>query len=921
MVASRNIIWIDEKIENLENQIYLQKLKSIVYSNIETFKDINLAIDRIKKIKFEETIIIVSGILYVPFIEEFKRNINAIYIIPKIIIFLGLGNKEIFKSTVTIGYINDQFYNSGGIHDNFQEIVDYILSSFGTNKIMIKRVDDDSELTFDYINSKEDLALPMFYKSLIKITPKDKDNIEKFTQHLYHKYSQENEKLKNLLEPIITMKNIPTELLSKYYSRAYTAESSFYNDLNSNLRGNNREVYMPFIKVLYEGIKHKTLSLASDKELFRGGRIDNNELEKIKARLRDKKSDLPVSIVFSKAFLSFTKDEKTANDFLNKNTTQEGFSKVLYKLKKDDNMDYTLSSHADMEKLSFFPEEKEVLFFPFSSFAIENCKETDFQGEKGYIIDLIYLGKYAKDFQLNQIHPQNTTIPISPGIVQSQKPITPISPGIIQTQIPHTPIHPGLIQSQMPSTPISPGIIQNQIPLTPIQSQIPSLKASTISSNLENLPNLMANFPKSNFKELFFDSGLVKKELKQIKVENLVNEFNKDKEEIKKIKTMKTITKEEEVNPFIKNYEKTYAIRIIKNEEKPISKVNTSNGANQGYPNNGINQGYPNNGINQVNPNNETNKVIAKIPSSFNNSKENNFIIAEVNIDPIYSNKFIRVINSFEEFRRGNLTLRVDNEMRFENEEDIKDCNIEIDGKKVDFFYCYPFSPGKHEIKYTFPYIMTKTDYMFADCPFLKNIDFTNFDSRLLNNTSCMFYGCSSLKGLYLTNFLTKNVNDMSNMFNGCESLEDLDVSYFNTQNVYNMSRMFFGCRSLKKLNASNFNTQKVNNMYSMFAGCKDLENLNISSFDTRNVKNMSRMFSGCSSLKFLNISNFSTINVLYMSNLFNGNSALKSLNISNFNTQNVVNMDDMFQGCTSLLPRNIITNAPVIRKVNYYGY
>jgi surface protein len=80
-------------------------------------------------------------------------------------------------------------------------------------------------------------------------------------------------------------------------------------------------------------------------------------------------------------------------------------------------------------------------------------------------------------------------------------------------------------------------------------------------------------------------------------------------------------------------------------------------------------------------------------------------------------------------------------------------------------------------------------------------------------------------------------------------------------------------------------------------------------------------MFSGCSSLKFLNISNFSTINVLYMSNLFNGNSALKSLNISNFNTQNVVNMDDMFQGCTSLLPRNIITNAPVIRKVNYYGY
>ena len=70
---------------------------------------------------------------------------------------------------------------------------------------------------------------------------------------------------------------------------------------------------------------------------------------------------------------------------------------------------------------------------------------------------------------------------------------------------------------------------------------------------------------------------------------------------------------------------------------------------------------------------------------------------------------------------------------------------------------------------------------------------------------------------------------------------------------------------------------------------------------------------------EYLNISNFNTLNVLYMSNLFSGNTSIQKINMSNFNTQNVVNMDDMFEGCTSLFPQNIICNAPVIRKVNYY--
>ena len=114
----------------------------------------------------------------------------------------------------------------------------------------------------------------------------------------------------------------------------------------------------------------------------------------------DKKvKDLPSSIVFSKSFLSFTKDKKKANNYLNFNNKNKNLSKVLFILEKDDNIGYNLSTHGDIEKISFFPNEREVLFFPFSSFEIKDIKETTLGNDKRYEIKLLYLGKYLKDFE------------------------------------------------------------------------------------------------------------------------------------------------------------------------------------------------------------------------------------------------------------------------------------------------------------------------------------------------------------------------------------------------------------------------------------------------------------------------------------------------------------------------------------------
>ena len=198
---------------------------------------------------------------------------------------------------------------------------------------------------------------------------------------------------------MITLPNITLEKLAKYYARLYSIESGFYRDINESLRLNKAEKYLPFIKTLYEGVKLKILPLASDNILYRGTKISKVEIDIIKNFLNKKIENLPGLIVFSKPFLSFSKERDVAFDFLKFSNYDANLTKVLFVLEKDDNVGFNLSTHCDLENLSYYEYEKEVLFFPFSSFEIKEIKEITISGEKGYEMRLLYLGKYLKDIE------------------------------------------------------------------------------------------------------------------------------------------------------------------------------------------------------------------------------------------------------------------------------------------------------------------------------------------------------------------------------------------------------------------------------------------------------------------------------------------------------------------------------------------
>jgi hypothetical protein len=318
---------------------------------------------------------------------KFKKNINNLYIIPKIAIFTGnkakfLNYNKAHKENMNI--INDPFYNFGKINQKYENIKEFLLAKKlsdenkpinlnETNEFKSKikdirfkeklGVNNDIKLTFEYIDCIEKLELPLLYQSIINLTKIDK--IENYNEYLYLKYSKENN-LIELLNDINKVPNIPIELLCKYYIRLYTMDSNFYKKINNDLRNKKRENYLPFIKILYEGLKLTALKISSNIILYRGSYITIDEIKKIKVYLNKKKPNLPGVIVFSKSFLSFSKDINIANQFL---------SNVIYVLEKDDNMNYNLSTHADIENISFYKKEKEVLFFPFSSFEIKEINE------------------------------------------------------------------------------------------------------------------------------------------------------------------------------------------------------------------------------------------------------------------------------------------------------------------------------------------------------------------------------------------------------------------------------------------------------------------------------------------------------------------------------------------------------------------
>ena len=93
--------------------------------------------------------------------------------------------------------------------------------------------------------------------------------------------------------------------------------------------------------------------------------------------------------------------------------------------------------------------------------------------------------------------------------------------------------------------------------------------------------------------------------------------------------------------------------------------------------------------------NNKENKFEKIEKLSINiNKKNENYIIGEIEIKEEDINKDIRIINSFEQYKREDKEWKENEEYdyKFESEKEIKEkCKIEINNKIIRFKYFYKF--------------------------------------------------------------------------------------------------------------------------------------------------------------------------------------------------------------------------------------
>ena len=112
--------------------------------------------------KFSETNIIVSGRFYEDFISAFEENLSEIYIVPKIIIFTSSKKTFLKKNKNYDVKKKNSFYYLGGIKTSIEEIINFLMKPL--NKIETnKDKEAETQLTFEYIDKKEKLVLPLLY--------------------------------------------------------------------------------------------------------------------------------------------------------------------------------------------------------------------------------------------------------------------------------------------------------------------------------------------------------------------------------------------------------------------------------------------------------------------------------------------------------------------------------------------------------------------------------------------------------------------------------------------------------------------------------------------------------------------------------------------------------------------------------------
>ena len=746
-----NLIWLDSNVNNSENTIYQNLIKKVSQIKFYTFTEINKCIQKLIKINYEKTFVLVSGTLSKKFFTEIEKIKNQLKVMPIIMIFTSKG--FYVRKQIILFHDKCNFFNPKSIFETFTPIKEALKGQYYVPKKVgsVSHLNIKNSFSFEYIRSSNQLILPLYFLDFLNIP--NRREILDFNCFLLDKYNNVP-KLKKILNQLLLPIPIPNEILIKYYLNVLAICPQFLEEMNFCLEQQFCFDYDIFMKVLYIGFLNNNIKSYKQK-LYKATTIKKDQLNYIFNSLNYRNSNLPSCICYNKSFLFLS---KSGNMFKNKANINEEC--VLFEVEIGNNIKEENIFNIDIDK-------NKVLIFPFSSFEITNIEIINRGQSKYYHINLVYLGKYKNIIYNTEIIPETY-------FVQD----------ILKTDL--------LDKFEMSKIPYKFNFnLEKYIPLEAKENYIIAVYDITKNDIDKNITILncddsnkieisqkcqiyvnkikidfsfQCKFSKpGNYTFKFLFNGLLSNAKKLFyKCDKLIY-VNFEKFNTKYITDMSDMFNTCSLLKYLDlSLFKTHEVKSMKNmfygcislKDLNLSNFDTTNVTDMsGMFSNCISLSYLNlSSINTKNVQNMSGMFFEC--NSLYYIKMNNFLTYEV----------------------------VDMSEMFCGCSSLTELNL------------YGFDTAK----------VDNMSNMFCNCSKLRLFNLNQFNTSNVVNMEKMFCNCSSINVLDLSNFNTQNVTNMNQFLFNCYSLECLNLSNLDFTRVTNFEKFIYGCNALKFINVHN---------------------------------------------------------------------------------------------------------------------
>ena len=395
-----DLIWFDDTSKSLENQNILKTFKPL-FNSFREYTSIEDGFKDLYKKEYKFIYVIISGKLFGKFIKKLKENLNEIIVFPYVIIYTSSyyhkkllaiienkeNNKEKYLSYDTFLAINHPFYNIGGIISSFSNIKSIFqkLKFDHNNEIKTNKL---NELNYgnifcsEIIYNQEDIFIFFMFKDIVSIELKD-SFLNNFHEFICKRY--QNDDYFILFENLKLYKNIPLEILTKYWFKCLTMKGEFIKDLNKNLIKNTiNDNYRIYICMLYKFVELNPIIPLYSINLYSHSKLNSDEIEKLEKIQQE--NDLINTVFFLKGFVSFNiYESKILESFLKEKDENE----VFYVLEGK-------NFNPFMNNYYSIPFENNIIFFPGTPFKIKKIEK--FKNKKKIILN--YFNDIIKNYNI-----------------------------------------------------------------------------------------------------------------------------------------------------------------------------------------------------------------------------------------------------------------------------------------------------------------------------------------------------------------------------------------------------------------------------------------------------------------------------------------------------------------------------------------